>query len=106
MQSCYMIQEDIFAVVIADLSKDFIPNGLYVNRINVLPEWRGQGYGKRILDMILEDADSEGVTLYLEPRSYSDVNGLTQAELEAWYLRHGFEWLESVMIRQPRKARV
>lgn len=75
------------------------PRYYVITRINVMEQYRGQGYGTRILNMILEDADKEGKRLLLEP---VPSGGLDQKELEAWYERHGFTWGAWHMKRMPR----
>jgi GNAT superfamily N-acetyltransferase len=107
MKTSYIIKDPdkgIFAAAIADVVKmpvDSTRREYYViTRINVMERYRGQGYGTKILNQILEDADAEGVTLYLEP---SPSGGLSLEELKAWYERHGFT--EGVW-HMRRKARV
>lgn len=109
MQNTYLIRRGHYCAVIADLAPpgEFSPNTWNINRINALPPFRGQGLGREILNQILTDADTEQVTLTLEPRAYRPDStnlhdGLTQSDLEAWYLRHGFAWTSAgYMIREP-----
>lgn len=105
MKQTYIIRDPdkgVFAAAIADLvrwpnenSKNYV-----ITRINVMERYRGMGFGTQILNEILADADKEGVKLFLEPIA---SNGLTQKELEAWYVRHGFEWGAWHMRRRPIK---
>lgn len=102
MKSIYYIEEDSLAAAIADVVKmpiDSTKREYYViTRINVMERYRGQGYGTRILDEILKDADEENVTLFLEPIA---SGGLPQKELEEWYVRNGFIWGAWYMRRKP-----
>lgn len=66
-----------------------------------MERYRGQGFGTKILNMILEDADKEGVILILEPVA---SGGLTNNELVAWYERHGFDWGTWHMRRLPQRG--
>lgn len=66
---------------------------------------RGQGNASRLLKTVTDEADSEGVVLYLSVEP--DGTGLNEEELRAWYQRNGFENMdpemsETGMIRQPR----
>jgi GNAT superfamily N-acetyltransferase len=74
---------------IADLVQyDLVP-GWAITRINVPAEHRGHGVGSKLLRQILDEADREGVDLYLE---VSPSDGLDFEQLSAWYARHGFKW--------------
>lgn len=74
-------------------------NTYTINRINVPKPLRGQGYGRALLKQILEDADKEQATLVLIPEA---TGGLTQYDLEGWYVRNGF-WFtdQEYMQRDP-----
>jgi GNAT superfamily N-acetyltransferase len=66
---------------------------------------RGQGNASRLFKTVIEEADSEGVTLYLSVEP--DGTGLDEDQLRSWYGRNGFENMdpelsETGMIRQPR----
>lgn len=99
MRTCYVLPlPDSFKGAIADLAPGEISTFWTITRINVPVEFRGQGYGKALLDMILADADSTGRTLWLQPAS---SGGLEQATLEAWYERNGFRWYGFGMRRHP-----
>lgn len=78
-------------------------DGLVITSIGT--RTRGQGYASRLLKTVTDEADTEGVILYLsiEP----DGTGLDEDQLRAWYSRNGFENMdpeltETGMIRQPR----
>jgi hypothetical protein len=59
------------------------------------------------MDLLVADADKEGVVLWLEPSAYGNkfFGGLTQDELIGWYERHGFRWADGeqagAMYREP-----
>lgn len=109
MKQCYYftVEEDA-RPVIADLSFNdgivslFEPERrriAWVHRINVPAPARGKGYGTRLLGLITDDADLEGVTVYLAPLA---TGGLSQRQLVAWYKRHGFEAGPNyILIREP-----
>lgn len=105
MEQTYIIRDPdkgIFAAAIADVVE--MPTGkdrhYVITRINVMDQYRGRGYGSKILNMILEDADNEGATLFLEPVP----SGPLDAEaLKEWYSRSGFEWGAWHMRRKPRR---
>jgi ribosomal protein S18 acetylase RimI-like enzyme len=58
-----------------------------IDNIEVPTSHRGQGIGTLLLLNCIADADTESIELELEARSTGDM---TQAELMAWYSRHGF----------------
>ncbi len=76
---------------IADLV-EIHPKCYLVTRINVPKSSRGKGIASRLLDKILGNADTEGVTLEVHPMP---SGGLTRKELVKWYERHGFRWGQS-----------
>lgn len=90
MQAFYMDEHRS----IADLS-DIGAGRWEINRINVLPQHRGQGYGRALLKRVLEDADAEGIILELSVHATGreDVDPDFLA-LSAWYQRNGFDWEE------------
>ena len=107
MKDSYYVRDPdkgVFAAAIADVV-EMPTHGrrrrhFVVTRINVMEQYRGQGFGTKVLDLILADADAEGVTLFLEP---SPSGGLTMDELTAWYERHGFTWGAGHMARRPQR---
>jgi len=105
MKQVYVIPEDGFAAAIADVVRMPIDSSrkeyCVITRINVMERYRGKGYGRKILDLILADADNEGVIVYLEPVA---TGGLDQEELEQWYERRGFTWGAWHMRRLPVKG--
>lgn len=86
---------------IADLVRPGeLTTGWTITRINVPENHRGKGNGTRLLEHILEDADKEAVTLWLE---VSPSDGLDREQLVAWYRRHGFTGQPGdYMTRLPR----
>ena len=106
MKQTYHIKDEsgVLAAAIADVVKmpvDSTKREYYViTRINVMEKYRGQGLGTKILSMIIEDADKENVTLFLEPVS---SGWLSSEELQAWYERNGFTWGTWHMRRKPKK---
>lgn len=105
MEPCYIIRDPsgYYAAAIADIVKmpiDSTKREYYViTRINVMERFRNQGYGAKILDMILKDADGEKVTLFLQPVA---SGGLDEKELINWYERHGFIYGAWHMKRKPK----
>lgn len=100
MKTCYVIPE---VRAIADLVQPFeLTANWTITRINVPRESRGQGYGTRLLEMILADADAEGLTLQLEVQPSGEM---TYAALTDWYMKHGFQQRPrnfGYMIRRPK----
>lgn len=98
MKTCYVDYEHS---AIADLVK---PGELTANwtitRINVPSIHRGKGYGSKLLDSILKDADIERVILQLE---VSPSDGLSYDQLINWYKRKGFRQTNiGYMKRMPK----
>jgi ribosomal protein S18 acetylase RimI-like enzyme len=66
---------------------------------------RGKGNASRLLKTVLDEADREGVILYLSVEP--DGTGLNEEQLRSWYHRNGFEDMDpelsdTGMVRQPR----
>lgn len=80
-----------------EVSELDLENVYIIHRINVPQNARGNGYGTELLKMILSDAEEEGVTLMLAPES---SGGLSQNDLIAWYLRHGFTFTRSLAMME------
>lgn len=87
MKSCYYIRLSNTAIAIADIC-DYYEDGMIITRINVPLVHRGRGHGSALLQMLLDDADKEGVKLWLEINASGE---LTHEQLELWYTRHGFK---------------
>ena len=64
------------------------PRMAALTRIWVPPSVRGQGYGTKLLKLVLADADHTNTSLVINP--LSDGTGLSNDQLVAWYSRHGF----------------
>lgn len=75
-------------IAVADLHPHM--GGWRISRIEVPTLYRGKGHGTALLKRICDNADREGVVLYLEPTASS--GGLTQTNLVRWYRRHSFDW--------------
>jgi len=99
MRSCYTLRLDEARIAIADLC-DYYGTGMILTRINVPEKYRGQGHANALLKQVLDDADREGVRLYLEIQS---SDGLSYDELERWYLRNGFARWRGIYRRLPQK---
>jgi predicted GNAT family N-acyltransferase len=85
--------------VLAPADKTVPENVYLITRINVPHLHRGKGHGTKILNRIIEDADREGVILYVTPLS---SGRWSQRALKSWYSRHGFlDSTEEYMIRNP-----
>lgn len=85
---------------IANTSPNLLQGGMDLNRINVPAGSRGQGIGRKLMEEVLADADREGLILWLDINPYG---AMTYEELEAWYLRIGFEPHEGRYRRLPRE---
>jgi len=87
MKSCYTLRmPDGHSIAILDLSK--VRGRVYeINRINVPERHRGRRYGAALLREVCTEADRCGVLLRLVAMA---SGGMSAAELEAWYTRHGF----------------
>jgi GNAT superfamily N-acetyltransferase len=71
-----------------------------VASVRVPEPHRGQGMGSKIMAMVIEDADREGVVLDLVINP--GLNGLDEHALKAWYERLGFvETTQWAMRREP-----
>jgi predicted GNAT family acetyltransferase len=60
----------------------------WIDWVFVPPSHRGTGLARRLMGVVLADADAEGARLSLEARACA---GLSQEALEAWYGGLGFE---------------
>lgn len=104
MKHCYIDKEHraIADLVPGDDIGLLVP-GMVLTRINVPIRYRGKGIGSRLLCRVLDDADREKVTLYLE---LLPSGGLSYADLKAWYQRHGFHMMPGghLMCRPPKEV--
>lgn len=85
MKTCYVIKE-VWAIADLVSPGELMPHWT-ITRINVPVDHRGHGYGRQLLQMIIDDADQESITLALEP---SPSDGLDYDQLVNWYARHDF----------------
>jgi len=85
MKTCYVDEHWSIADLVApgELFPDWT-----ITRINVVEVHRGKGYGSDLLKRICDDADAEGVKLYLQ---VSPSGGLNFDQLGEWYGRYGFQ---------------
>lgn len=87
MKSCYIIKHDCgIRGSIADLC-DYYGKGMILTRINVPQEYRKQGFGNKLLKMILDDADRTKTDIYLEIYASGEMN---YDQLKDWYIKNGF----------------
>lgn len=100
MKMCFTIKLSAIHLAIADLS-DFGDEGIYITRINVPEKFRGQGYGRELLQTILENADKEDLELHLEIHASGALN---RTQLEEWYGRYGFVKNEKGTYTRIRKS--
>lgn len=98
-------EKDTFTVIHTMVMFD----GVAVTGIGVGRAFRGQGAASRVLKEVIEDADREGVKLYLsiEP----DGTGLEEDALRAWYSRFGFvnmdpELTDIGMVREAQAPKI
>lgn len=86
MQPRYTLHLTPLQVAVAELVP--IGLGLYlITRLEVPAGLRCQGHGRRLLQLLVNDADREGATLCLLP---SSSGWMTNRQLIDWYRRHGF----------------
>lgn len=65
---------------------------------------RNKGLGSKLLNSIIDWADSNGKTLALVPAATPDValGGLNQEQLRDWYAKNGFVSRDDYMVRNPQ----
>lgn len=76
-----------------------------VSFIHVPAEYRGQGHGRALLDMLTLEADEDGTTLFVNVDPYDD-GPLDRDALKAWYERFGFTEFQAeplLMARVPMR---
>lgn len=102
MRSIYADPAHWATINLIDLSNEV--GGWLITGVEVQARFRGQGIASDLLDRVCQDADDEGVKLFLEIDP--DGTGLSEAALDAFYSRHGFEeWEEGderSRVRPPR----
>lgn len=83
--SVYMVLNNI---MIASSECSLINNIWFFNRLFVKKNYRGNGYGSKVLDKMLEIIKNKNITLELMINPYGEM---TYEQLEAFYLRHDFK---------------
>jgi N-acetylglutamate synthase-like GNAT family acetyltransferase len=69
--------------------------------VDVAHNERGKGVARELLRRVLDDADTEGVTLFLSVEP--DGTGLDDSQLRDWYARLGFiESEDNLLMRTPK----
>lgn len=98
MHSTYSINLDFRVAAMAQISQQT----LELTSLQVEPAFRRQGLGRRLMKLVCDDADREGVELCLMAAGSSDA--LSTVQLEAWYRRFGFVGPNDrqMMVRKPR----
>lgn len=87
MKDFYYDEEGWATVHLIDLTWSKL-GGWLISGVDVQKRHRGQGVARRLLQRVLDDADAEGLPLYLA--AASDGTGLSQEDLCAFYERLGF----------------
>ena len=84
-------------------------NEMVIEAIMVDQEKRGKGIATKAMQELVANADEHGVTLYIEPTPLVNIReknfGLDKQQLEDFYKKFGFEFLEGtekVMVREPQ----
>jgi GNAT superfamily N-acetyltransferase len=103
MKNGYFVYRDD---ILASISLLPGPVGVLVTGVEVSRSGRGQGRAQEVMDLLLADADAEGVALHLscDPQE-PDIDF---DRLAAFYLRNGFEWshgdlADAVFVRKPAR---
>ena len=78
---------------------DEVGDATFISGFNVQPDLQGKGYGRKLLNTIIEWADTNGKRLALNPAA---SGGLTQEQLKDWYERNGFKYVGDYMVREPK----
>ena len=88
-------------VAVAELLEDVLEKKWWLCFIKVSPgKCRGRGYGRKVLEEVLRDADREGVTLFLMIHPFGEM---TEKQLSAWYRRNGFRWVKKETYQRKPK---
>ncbi|CAB4140940.1 hypothetical protein UFOVP399_31 [uncultured Caudovirales phage] len=66
-----------------------VDDRMTINRLKVPENARGRGEASRALDAVLQQADEQGLTVFLTADPVG-AGGLSKTQLEAFYKRHGF----------------
>lgn len=84
---------------VADLIPPLICSHWRITRINVPVAARHNGYGRRLLETIIVDADNERLDLCVEPHG---SDGPTTTELISWYEKYGFVFVNTTQCAMVR----
>lgn len=76
------------------------PGEYLLTELQTAQRSRGQGHAARLLATVLEDADREGVTLYLSVEPDYSPGSLDYGALTAFYARRGFTEIEPGALRR------
>lgn len=90
MRSTYVKKIGAKKVAVLTLQRcPYMRDAFFIQRINVIRRFRGQGIGTELLQRVVEDADYEEVKLTLTINPFSDAD-LNYDQLQSWYERYGF----------------
>jgi len=98
MKETYRIRIAKGEIVTAKTSPTDSPSVVMLDWLFVPPTLRGQGWASKILRVVLDDADHDGLTVRLVSKSCAKQGGpgLGQSKLDKFYERAGFvatgEW--------------
>lgn len=97
MKNLYEVRNDAGEVV-SSLNGQYqsYNNSYYAIAVVTNIAYKGKGYGKKVYEMMLSDADKEGVTV--------EIGDTTSVEKwkQDWFKRLGFVFRAGRMIRKPR----
>jgi len=99
MKPCYVDRESWTTVELSALTDDLY----YINRVITPRLYRGKGHASRLMQQVLDDADSDGASLVLEINPYGPM---THKALEVWYLRLGFKKVGRNLYKRSPKEQV
>lgn len=91
MKHVYADVERWATICVVDLTWSTL-EGCVIQDVAVGRRFRGQGAARDLMQQVLDDADAEGVALYLSiVPDPPGQNNLTYDQLRDWYMRLGFE---------------
>ena len=64
---------------------------VHFSGVMVLPDFRGQGFGRKAVELVQKLARKHGVRLTGSVSPYGSTKGLNKRQLHAWYKRLGFK---------------
>lgn len=108
IEQFYDYNWDLEDIMTRDEFNKYFPSGRYlsIRDINVETLERGKGYGKKLMEKIIQFAKKEGVdTLHLNAYAKTGRRALSQDDLVEFYKKFGFEVIKqgrrnSVMIKK------